>query len=59
MTPAPHCWRKSRHSGQDTNCVEVAHTLDRMRDSKNPSGPVLVVDVTAFLAELRAGRLGA
>jgi hypothetical protein len=59
MTPVPHRWRKSGRSGQDTNCVEVAHTLDRMRDSKNPSGPVLVVDVSAFLTELRAGRLGA
>lgn len=56
MTPDPHRWRKSRHSGQDTNCVEVAHTLDRVRDSKNPLGPVLKVDVTAFLTELRAGR---
>jgi Domain of unknown function (DUF397) len=59
MTPTPHRWRKSRHSGQETNCVEVAHTLDRVRDSKSPHGAVLVVDVTALLADLRAGRLGA
>jgi hypothetical protein len=59
MTPVPHRWRKSSRSNQETACVELSHTLDRVRDSKNPRGPVLVIDVSAFLAELRAGRLGA
>lgn len=28
-------WRKSSHSAQQTNCVELAHTNDMIRDSKN------------------------
>lgn len=37
-------WRKSSHSGQDGNCVEIATNLPAiiaMRDSKNPNGPAL------------------
>ncbi|HWE90339.1 MAG TPA: DUF397 domain-containing protein [Pseudonocardiaceae bacterium] len=46
-------WRKSSRSGAGANnCVEIAHTLDRLRDSKNPNGPELRVNVTALLAEL-------
>ncbi|HEX6075946.1 MAG TPA: DUF397 domain-containing protein [Micromonosporaceae bacterium] len=36
-------WRKSSRSGNDGACVEVrhrGHAVD-VRDSKNPSGPVL------------------
>ncbi|WP_405112591.1 DUF397 domain-containing protein [Micromonospora sp. NBC_01405] len=36
-------WRKARRSG-NTDCVEVAHNLPgvvAVRDSKDPSGPVL------------------
>lgn len=29
-------WRKSSRSEGASNCVEVAHTLDVLRDSKNP-----------------------
>ena len=37
-------WRKSSFSGSNTNCVEVASTSDvvGVRDSKNPSAPILV-----------------
>jgi hypothetical protein len=37
-------WRKSSHSGAETNCVEVARAAVgdiRVRDSKNPEGPKL------------------
>lgn len=34
-------WRKSSKSNDDGACVELAHTLKAMRDSKNPDGPVL------------------
>jgi hypothetical protein len=50
-------WFKSNRSGNNGNCVEVAFVGDVVatRDSKNPSGPVLVVTPaawTAFLATI-------
>jgi hypothetical protein len=51
-------WRKSSRSGANANgCVELAHTLDAVRDSKNPTGPTLHVDPTTLLAAIRAGHL--
>lgn len=51
-------WRKSTRSGQQTNCVELAHTLDRIRDSKVPvGGGTLRADVVALLAAVKAGAL--
>jgi hypothetical protein len=52
-------WRKSSYSGGSTqsSCVEVAQTLGHVRDSKNPHGPVLAVDVRSLVADLRGGRL--
>ncbi|GIL25000.1 DUF397 domain-containing protein [Actinocatenispora comari] len=47
-------WRKSsRSGGNGGQCVEVASNLPgivAIRDSKDPSGPVLVVETTAFRA---------
>jgi hypothetical protein len=56
MIIGPHRWRKSSHSGTESNCVELAGTLDRVRDSKNPGGPSLRVDVVALLGAVRSGR---
>jgi len=50
-------WRKSSHSGQDTECVELAHTGDAVRDSKNPTGPTLTVGTHQLLAAIKSGRL--
>jgi hypothetical protein len=56
----PHFrWRKSSYTGQD-NCVEMAHTLDRVRDSKQRSGPELLfahARLAAFLTAVKNGRL--
>jgi hypothetical protein len=57
MTNGPHRWRKSSRSGTGTNCVELAATLDRVRDSKNPTGPTLQVDLTAFLTDVKSGNV--
>ena len=55
-------WRKSSYSSdQGGNCLEVADLRnDRraVRDSKNPTGPVLTVTPaawSAFTADVRAG----
>lgn len=50
-------WRKSsRSGGTGGNCIEVANSLDAVRDSKQPDGPRLTVDVRALLDAVRAGR---
>jgi len=49
-------WRKSSHSNPNGNCVELASTLDRVRDSKNPAGPVLHVNLDEWLTAVRTGR---
>jgi hypothetical protein len=56
-------WRKSKRSGDQGNCVEVADNLPgvvAVRDSKNPDGPALVFDrddFGSFLARVKADRL--
>ena len=52
-------WHKSSHSGNN-GCVEVAHGEDQIavRDSKDPSGPVLMFTAhewRAFLDGVRDG----
>jgi hypothetical protein len=53
-------WRKSSRSGggsdgDNSNCVEL--TPSAVRDSKNPAGAVLNVDITALVAAVKAGRI--
>ncbi|MGH3761638.1 DUF397 domain-containing protein [Actinophytocola sp.] len=50
-------WRKSTRSNPNGDCVELAHTLDRVRDSKNPDGSVLPADLPALVAAAKAGLL--
>ena len=59
VDPATAKWRKSSHSGSN-GCVEVAQSGDQVavRDSKDPSGPVLVFTTFewgAFLDGVRDG----
>ncbi len=54
-------WRKSSRSSQNGQCVECADLEDgsmAVRDSKDPNGPVLVIDRepwNAFVAAVRGG----
>ncbi len=50
-------WRKSSKSDTGGSCVELAHTLGAVRDSKNPGGPVLSVPVSALLTTVKDGKL--
>ena len=58
-------WRKSSRSnhGGEGDCVEIAGLRDEvaLRDSKNPSGPVLAItraEWRTFLGGIRAGEFG-
>lgn len=47
-------WTKSSFSGSNGgSCVEVASTLGALRDSKNPSGPVLTGRVDLLVKTLK------
>jgi hypothetical protein len=52
-------WRKSSYSGSanddNADCIELAASA--VRDSKNPAGPVLNLDVTALVAAVKAGQI--
>ncbi|MET9956019.1 DUF397 domain-containing protein [Streptomyces sp. NPDC006339] len=55
----PVQWRKSSYSGGgESQCVEIADVPSwggfAVRDSKNPDGPAIVFDATAFTALITA-----
>ncbi|MGH3696007.1 MAG: DUF397 domain-containing protein [Pseudonocardiaceae bacterium] len=58
---SPATWRKSTRSNGQYNCVEVAD-LDgghrAVRDSKNPTGPALLVTPTQWATFTTAIRTG-
>jgi hypothetical protein len=49
-------WRRSSHSQSGSDCVELAHTLDALRDSKNPGVALTVPTLTAFLNSVKRDR---
>jgi hypothetical protein len=54
--PAPLRWRKSARSGSESNCVEIPHTFDRVRDSKNDAVELMVSQAgwSAFMAAAKS-----
>jgi uncharacterized protein DUF397 len=50
-------WRTSSYSQGNGACVELARTLDRVRDTKQCTGPVLSGDVAALVAAVKADRI--
>jgi hypothetical protein len=49
-------FRRSSYSGNSGNCVEVAGTLDVLRDSKNTDVELPVRDMRPFVQLVKAGR---
>jgi len=49
-------WLKSSHSSANGDCVELTRSLDRIRDSKDPEGPTLNVDVRRLVTAVKSGR---
>ena len=59
MTPLR--WRTSSRSSNGESCVQLAVSSGGVlvRDSKNPTGPMLRADLAALLTEVKSGRLDA
>lgn len=49
-------WRKSRRSQDQGACVELANT-GAIRDSKNPDGPRLTLEVHGLIAAVKDNRI--
>lgn len=45
-------WRKATRSQDQGDCVELGHT-GFVRDSKNPAGPTLAVDLARLVAAVK------
>jgi len=50
-------WRKSSRSSSNDTCVELVHTLDQVRDSKNVNGPTLRINAAALVAAVKGNRI--
>ncbi|HEV8562723.1 MAG TPA: DUF397 domain-containing protein [Actinophytocola sp.] len=51
--PRPHQWRRSSFSSNGEACIEVSHDLAAVRDSKNPEGPTLRVNLRQFVSAIQ------
>jgi hypothetical protein len=50
-------WKKASFSAEQTDCIELAHTFDAVRNSKNPDGLVLSINLSGLLAAIKGGDL--
>ncbi|HEV8560995.1 MAG TPA: DUF397 domain-containing protein [Actinophytocola sp.] len=48
-------WRKSTYSGLESDCIELASTLDAIRDSKNPGDCLRVARLGTFIQAIKSG----
>ncbi|GHH57749.1 DUF397 domain-containing protein [Lentzea cavernae] len=57
---APPRWRKSSRSASQSDCVEIAQTFDRIRDSKHKDAELMVgrAGWTSFLTAAKSGEFG-
>ncbi|MBB5158480.1 hypothetical protein BJ970_006079 [Saccharopolyspora phatthalungensis] len=51
-----YLWQKSSRSQNLQTCVELSRPRGLIRDSKDPNGPALAVDVAAFVQAIKDGR---
>ncbi len=56
MTRDARWIKSSRSGGAAENCVELALDPGRIRDSKNPDGPTLAIDIARLVVDVKAGR---
>ncbi len=56
MTDQAETWRRSSFSGASNECVELSNN-GLVRDSKNPNGPSLHVDLSSLLTTVKFGNL--
>lgn len=56
----PLCWRKAHRSIANGDCVEIASAqgLIAVRDSKDPSGPIMRYDTSVWQSFLSGARSG-
>lgn len=52
----PIRWLKSTRSGDQGDCVELAH-IGAVRDSKNPTGPTLPVNIRSLVTAVKHDRV--
>lgn len=57
MKTVPDDWRKSSRSTNTNSCVELSSARSAVRDSKNPAGPILAVDLSGMLTAVKSGSL--
>jgi hypothetical protein len=57
MKTVPDDWQKSSRSTETNSCVEVSRARAAVRDSKNPTGPMLTVNLAAVLTAAKDGLL--